>query len=72
MPNKYRSQASHSRRDAGQAWSRLIDASAVLMAAVSLTGLLLIFFLQKRRLSGLLALAAGAVLCCLAYLVWVP
>ena len=39
---------------------------------VSLTGLLLIFFLQKKRLSGLLAAAAGIVLCYLAYAAWVP
>lgn len=62
----------HKGRDSGKAWSRLIDASAVLMTVVSITGLLLIFFLQKRRVSGLLALAAGGVLCYLAYLAWVP
>jgi hypothetical protein len=50
----------------------VIDLSAVLMTLVSLTGLLLIFFLQKKRLSGLLAAGAGAVLCYLAYLAWVP
>ena len=62
----------HKGRDAGEAWSMLIDVSAVLMTLVSLTGLLLIFFLQKKRSSGLLAALAGAVLCYLAYLVLVP
>jgi hypothetical protein len=62
----------HKGRDTGIAWARVIDLSAVLMTLVSLTGLLLIFFLQKKRLSGLLAAGAGAVLCYLAYLAWVP
>jgi len=50
----------------------VIDLSAVLMTLVSLTGLLLICLLQKKRLSGLLAAGAGAMLCYLAYLAWVP
>jgi hypothetical protein len=62
----------HKGRDTGTAWAWMIDLSAVLMTLVSLTGLLLIFFLQKKRLSGLLAASAGALLCCLAYLAWVP
>ena len=62
----------HKGRDTGSAWARVIDLSAVLMTLVSLTGLLLIFFLQKKRLSGLLAAGAGAMLCYLAYLAWVP
>lgn len=62
----------HKGRDTGKAWSRLIDLSAVLMTLVSITGLALIFFLHKKRVTGLLALGAGAVLCYLAYVVWVP
>lgn len=62
----------HKGRDTGTAWAWVIDLSAVLMTLVSLTGLLLIFFLQKKRVSGLLAAAAGAVICYLAYLAWVP
>jgi len=62
----------HKGRDTGPAWLWVIDASAALMTLVSLTGLLLIFFLQKKRLSGLVAASAGAFLCCLAYLAWVP
>ena len=50
----------------------LIDASAVLMTFVSLTGLALIFFLAKRRRSGLIALAVGAAACYALYLVFVP
>ncbi len=62
----------HKGRDSGKPWAILIDISAVLMTLVSLTGLLLIFFLQKKRLSGLLAASAGALLCYLAYVAWVP
>lgn len=62
----------HKGRDSGKAWAVIIDISAVLMTLVSLTGMLLIFFLQKKRLSGLLAAGAGIVLCYLAYLAWVP
>ena len=48
----------HKGRDTGSAWARVIDLSAVLMTLVSLTGLL--------------AAGAGAMLCYLAYLAWVP
>lgn len=62
----------HKGRDTGTAWAVIIDVSAILMVLVSLTGLVLIFFLQKRRASGLLAVAIGAALCYLVYVVWVP
>jgi len=62
----------HKGRDSGSAWSIVIDISAVLMSLVSITGLLLIFFLQKKRLSGLLVAAAGVIACYLAYVAWVP
>ena len=62
----------HKGRDTGAAWAWMIDLSAVLMTLVSLSGLLLIFFLQKKRFSGLIVAAAGTVLCYLAYLAWVP
>jgi hypothetical protein len=62
----------HKGRDTGKAWAWIIDVSAALMTLVSLTGLVLIFFLQKRRLSGLLAVGIGALLCLLVYWIWVP
>jgi hypothetical protein len=62
----------HKGRDSGDAWSKIIDISAGLMTLVSLTGLVLIFFLQKRRMAGLVAVGIGAVLCLIVYLVWVP
>ena len=62
----------HKGRDAGTAWKILIDICAVLMTLVSLTGLALIFFLAKRRFSGLMAAVVGAVLCYVIYVVFVP
>jgi hypothetical protein len=62
----------HKGRDAGRAWAWIIDLSAVLMVLVSLSGLILVFYLQKRLFSGLLTLGAGAAACYLAYLIWVP
>jgi hypothetical protein len=61
----------HKGRDTGKKWSAVIDFSAVLMTLVSLTGLTLIFFLNKRRVSGLLLVAVGALLCWLVYSLWV-
>lgn len=62
----------HKGRDTGKAWAGIIDISAVLMTLVSLTGLVLIFFLYKKLRAGLYALAIGTVLCYVVYLVWVP
>jgi uncharacterized protein len=61
----------HKGRDTGKKWSSVIDFSAVLMTLVSLTGLTLIFFLNKRRFSGLVLVAVGALLCCLVYFFWI-
>ena len=61
----------HKGRDTGSAWKWLIDASAVLMTLVSATGLALIFFLAKRRVSGLVSLGVGAAACFVVYLIWV-
>jgi hypothetical protein len=41
------------------------------MTLVSVTGLTLIFFLNKRRISGLLLVAIGALLSCLVYFLWI-
>jgi hypothetical protein len=62
----------HKGRDAGRAWGWLIDAVAVFMTLVSLTGLTLIFFLAKWRRKGLIVLGLGAVVCYLSYVLLVP
>ena len=61
----------HKGRDTGRAWARLIDASAIFMTLVSLTGMALIFFLKRWRASGLVLALIGGVACCLVYWVWV-
>lgn len=62
----------HKGRDTGRAWSWLIDGSAVLMALVSLTGLVLIWFVKRRRSSGLMLAGVCAVVCYLIYLFLIP
>jgi len=49
----------HKGRDCGPVWSFVIDASAVVLAFLSATGLWLLFYLKKRRRSGLLVALAG-------------
>jgi hypothetical protein len=62
----------HKGRDTGKVWAAIIDISAILMVLLSLSGLVLIFFLHKKLRSGLIALAAGTVLCYVVYQIWVP
>jgi hypothetical protein len=62
----------HKGRDAGRVWSWLIDASAVLMTVVSLTGLVLIWLLKRRRLSGLMLAGVCGMACYLIYLFLTP
>jgi hypothetical protein len=61
----------HKGRDTGRIWALLIDASAVFMTLVSLTGMALIFFLKRRRVSGLIMTVIGGVACFLVYWLWV-
>jgi hypothetical protein len=62
----------HKGRDSGKAWSWIIDVSAVFMTFVSMSGIVLLLFLQKRRYSGLMAGVVGAILCAVIYMIWVP
>jgi len=62
----------HKGRDSGKAWAWVIDISAVFMALVSLTGLILILFLKRKRTSGLIIAAIGAVLGYVIYKIFVP
>lgn len=61
----------HKGRYTGAAWSWVIDVSAVVLAAVSLTGLLLMLYLRRRRLSGLVTAAAGLVVCGVVIWIWI-
>ena len=62
----------HKGRDTGPVWSVLIDVSAVLMTFISLTGLVLLFYLKLRRIPGVIVALAGAVLAIVLYRLGVP
>lgn len=49
----------HKGRDTGSGWSLVVDISAVLMVLVSLTGMVLIYFVKRRFVSGSLMAIAG-------------
>ena len=50
----------HKGRSAGKLWRTLIDASAVLLTIISLSGLGLLFFLKRIRTGGLIVVGVGA------------
>lgn len=62
----------HKGRDSGKAWSWIIDISAVLMTLVSISGIILICFIKKKRLSGFILVAVGTIACYLIYKLFVP
>ncbi|MBE5318654.1 PepSY-associated TM helix domain-containing protein [Pedobacter sp. MR2016-19] len=62
----------HKGRDSGKAWSWIIDISAVLMTLVSISGIILICFIKKKRLSGFIIAAVGTIVCYLIYRLFVP
>ena len=62
----------HKGRDTGAVWRAGIDLSAGLLVLISLTGLVLIYFVHKHRLAGIVLLLAGGALSFLAYFAWVP
>ena len=51
----------HKGRDTGKAWSTVIDVSAIGLTVISLTGLVLLLSLKRKRLPGLLVVVGGAV-----------
>jgi len=62
----------HKGRDSGPAWSLLIDVTAVLMVLVSITGIILIFYLRRRRFSGIVTAVVGTILVAVVFALWVP
>jgi hypothetical protein len=62
----------HKGRDTGKVWSVLIDVSAILMTFVSLTGLVLLFYIKRRRRSGLLIALVGTIVVAVVFWLWVP
>jgi hypothetical protein len=62
----------HKGRDTGGAWKLLIDLSAGLLTFISLSGLVLLYFIHKHRLAGTILLLAGGGLTALLFWIWVP
>lgn len=62
----------HKGRDTGSGWSWLIDVSAVFLIIVSLSGLVMLLFLKKKKVSGLLIAILGGTICWLVYYLLVP
>lgn len=62
----------HKGRDTGAAWKALIDVSAGLLTFISLTGLVLLYYIHKHRVAGFLLLLAGGALTGLIIWAWVP
>jgi uncharacterized protein len=62
----------HKGRDSGKGWGWLIDVSAVLLILVSVSGLVMLFFLKRKKVSGLWLAVIGGVICWLVYWIWVP
>ncbi len=57
----------HKGRDSGQAWSWVIDISAIFLIFISLTGLILICFIKKKRIAGLISAVIGLIFFYLVY-----
>ncbi|MGB4770058.1 MAG: PepSY-associated TM helix domain-containing protein [Chitinophagaceae bacterium] len=62
----------HKGRDSGKVWKWVIDISAVLMVLVSFTGLMMLWFLKKKRVAGFLTILGGAILSWIIYRLFVP
>jgi hypothetical protein len=62
----------HKGRDTGKKWSYLIDIAAIFLTLLSLTGIIMICFMKKRRINGFVLVIAGALLCYLVYYFLVP
>lgn len=62
----------HKGRDTGAGWSLVIDLSAGLMVVVSLTGMVLIYFVKRKFVSGVVMAGVGAAASVVAYLWLVP
>lgn len=60
----------HKGRDTGKVWLWVIDISAILMILISLTGMILLLFLKKKRLPGIILIILGGLISYLVYHFW--
>ncbi len=62
----------HKGRDTGPVWKGLIDVVAGVLAFISLSGLVLLYFIHKHRFAGAILLVMGLAVGYLVYVAWVP
>lgn len=62
----------HKGRDTGSKWSWVIDISAVLLVLVSLTGMILILYIKRKKWSGLIIALIGTLLLWLLFKLFIP
>lgn len=62
----------HKGRDSGTGWGWVIDMSALLTMLLSLSGFGLMFYIRKRRVSGIATAVVGTILLVVAWAIWVP
>lgn len=62
----------HKGRDSGKGWAWIIDISAVFLILVSLSGLILLCFIKKKRVAGFITGVVGLLICYLIYVIFVP
>ncbi|MDB5144764.1 MAG: hypothetical protein JWQ66_3477 [Mucilaginibacter sp.] len=62
----------HKGRDTGKKWSYLIDIAAIFLTLLSLTGIIMICFMKKKRVNGFMLVIVGALLCYLVYYFLAP
>lgn len=62
----------HKGRDTGPVWSVVIDVSSLLMIFVSITGTVLIFYIKRKRWSGIITAVVGTIVFAAFYVWFVP
>jgi len=62
----------HKGRDTGPIWKAVIDISAAFLLFISVTGLVMLYFVHKYRVAGVILFGAGGAATYLAYIAFVP
>ena len=52
----------HKGRDTGKSWSVVIDITAIFMSLISLTGIIMLCYMKKKRRTGFILLGAGVLI----------
>lgn len=62
----------HKGRDSGLAWSWIIDITAIVTIFVSVTGLVLLFYIKRKRFAGVVTAVVGTIALVVIYVMYVP